>query len=169
MSALRVPRNRLSHYASRYEYRNPPPTKSAEKAQAQGYLTLKQLVEVGCWKSERPRAYLENNPDGFVREVTRFAFSTTYEDSAIESLLILQGVQYPIASTILHYCVDDSYPILDFRVLWSLGIEKPSNYTTPFWLCYMETCQKLAQQCQISVRELDKALWQYSRERQNDA
>lgn len=41
----------------------------------------------------------------------------------IEVLTVVCGVSWPVASTILHYCVSDDYPILDFRALWSLEMD----------------------------------------------
>jgi|GEM_PF-4284513 len=67
------------------------------------------------------------NPEEFVREITTFCFSAAYEESKIGSLILLKGVQYPTASVILHFCVSDTYPILDFRAVWSLGMEHLRN------------------------------------------
>ncbi len=36
-------------------------------------------------------------------------------------LRFLDGVEWPTASTILHFCGARPYPILDYRALWSLG------------------------------------------------
>jgi lambda repressor-like predicted transcriptional regulator len=34
-----------------------------------------------------------------------------------------------------------------------------------FWLGYLDTCRELSQQAGVSLRTLDKALWQHSKER----
>ena len=70
------------------------------------------------------------------------------------------------SSVILHFCVDQSYPILDFRAIWSLGIKKPSQYTVAFWKEYVQICRAVAAKHRLTVRELDMALWQYSSEHQ---
>ena len=57
-------------------------------------------------------------------------------------------------------------PILDYRVAWSLGYAKPPNYTMEFWLGYLEFTRGLAARVGLSIRVVDKALWQYSKERQ---
>ena len=90
----------------------------------------------------------------------------TCEESKIGALVLLKGVQFPTASVILHFCVDRTYPILDFRALWSLGIEKPATYTVEDWVSYTKVCREMANKNAMTVRELDMALWQYSKEHQ---
>jgi hypothetical protein len=81
-------------------------------------------------------------------------------------LQILKGVSWPVASVILHFGKKDLYPILDYRALWSVGIKKPNVYNFELWISYVKYCRKLAKELNISMRTLDKALWQYSKERQ---
>jgi hypothetical protein len=79
----------------------------------------------------------------------------------------LQGVLIPVASVLLHLAHRDPYPILDVRALWSLGVdEQPSYYSFELWWAYTETCRALASQAGVDMRTLDRALWQYSRDRQ---
>ena len=88
------------------------------------------------------------------------------EQLRIEALTLLRGVSWPIASTILHWCHADPYPVLDLRALWSLGIDTTPRYDFPFWWAYVERCRALAAEARMSMRMLDRALWQYSRERE---
>jgi hypothetical protein len=81
-------------------------------------------------------------------------------------LTVLTGVGWPVASVILHLCHDDCYPILDFRAIWSVKAAQPSSYTLAFWLAYTQHCRALAEECKVDMRTLDRALWQYSKERQ---
>jgi hypothetical protein len=86
-------------------------------------------------------------------------------------LQMLHGVSYPTASVILHFFHVDTYPILDFRALWSMRIAQPSQYTFEFWWRYVGACRRFHARArrrfpQLSMRELDRALWQYSKERQ---
>ncbi len=167
--ALRIPPKQLRTFCERYEYSAEPKSDDLRaSAREQGYLTAKQLHEIVLWKSKRRAALALSNPDGVVREITAFAFSAKYEESRIGALVLLKGVLYPTASVILHFCVSETYPILDYRALWSLGIERPSTYSTDFWLQYVEICRSIAEKHQMSVRELDRALWQYSKEHQRD-
>jgi hypothetical protein len=50
---------------------------------------------------------------------------------------------------------------------WSSGIEASTVlYNFEFWYQYTQFCRKLAQEAIVSMRELDRALWQYSKENQ---
>ena len=46
---------------------------------------------------------------------------------------------------------------------YALG-ENRTTYTIPFWLEYVDVCRALARDHGVSLRTLDKALWQYSKE-----
>ena len=78
----------------------------------------------------------------------------------------LEGVEWPTASTLLHFCDRRPYPILDFRALWSLGYSKAPRYTMEFWLAYLNFTRQLARRLELDIGTLDRALWQYSKERQ---
>jgi hypothetical protein len=99
--------------------------------------------------------------------VTRTALSTESEQLRVEVLTLLNGVSWPTASVILHFCHREAYPILDFRALWSLGVEANDvRYNFDLWWGYTQACRRLAEETGLSMRELDRALWQYSKENQ---
>ena len=131
----------------------------------QGYLDKELLKDVAYWKSPRIIHYIEKNDDDYVKEITSRAFSATDESDRIEPLLLLHGVWWPTASVILHFFHRDSYPILDFRAMWSIGLEN-YTYSFPFWQEYVSFCRDIAHRNQIDMRILDQALWQYSKENQ---
>ena len=83
----------------------------------------------------------------------------------IESLTILDGVGWPTASCIFHFFHRDDYPILDVRALESLSVEMAKPITFEFWWRYVEYCRKLAQKAGTDMRTLDRALWQWSKEK----
>jgi len=134
----------------------------------QGYLTCEDFIKIGRWKSKRPNRYYEDaeNDDSTVREITRFSFSTRSEKVQIKSLLILKGVSWPVASAILHFASPDRYPIMDFRVIWSLGWEQPSTYNFNFWREYCEKIRRISARHNLPIRTVEKALWKYSKEHQ---
>jgi len=78
----------------------------------------------------------------------------------------LRGVDWPTASTLLHFCDLRPYPILDYRALWSLGYARPPRYTMPFWLGYVAYVRELVRRSGHPIRIVDRALWQYSKARQ---
>ena len=93
------------------------------------------------------------------------ALAATDESGRITPLLKLHGVGVPTASTLLYFAFPDDYPILDVRALESLGVKPRSVYPVSFWLDYLGACRDLARRYGVSIRTLDKALWQHSKER----
>lgn len=100
-----------------------------------------------------------------IKDKTRIAMNeATTERSRIEVLTQLHGIGYPIASVLLHFGHQGQYPILDFRALWSVGIDKPpSTYSFDLWWNFVRYCRDLAKECGVTMRMLDRALWQYSK------
>lgn len=128
------------------------------------YLTFDELRQICAWKSSRIGRKVDRNTAEEVEELTRFAFSTESEKARIWILLLLGGVGWPTASVILHFCHRDRYPILDRRALWSLQVPVPKVYSLDIWLAYTHACRDLADAAGVSMRDLDRALWQYSKE-----
>jgi hypothetical protein len=133
-------------------------------AALRGYYTRGEFLALCEWKSPRSRPLVAENPRSAVTRCTRRALSAAAERDRIEALLGLRGVGFPTASVLLHFADPAAYPILDVRAVESLG-ETRSAYTIPFWLDYLATCRALAREHGVSLRTLDKALWQHSRER----
>jgi hypothetical protein len=135
-------------------------------AKARGYLSQSEFQAMCAWKSPRSKPRCASNSEALVQELTSTALAARNEELCIGALLLLDGVSWPTASVILHFCATTPYPILDFRALWTLKTWQPSAYSFPFWLRYVQCCRALAQRNDVSMRTLDRALWQYSKERQ---
>lgn len=119
------------------------------------------------WKTPRSKPRVAENTEEFVNEVTQTALSTTSEKLRIEVLTLLSGVSWPTSSVLLHYGYDNLYPILDFRALWSLSIDvPPPYYDFPYWWEYTIYCRNLASVAGVTMRVLDRVLWQYSKDNQ---
>ena len=86
-------------------------------------------------------------------------------EEQVDHLLALASVGLPTASVLLHFALPEALPILDVRALESLGVTGRSSYTPAFWAGYVTACHELAAANGISLRTLDRALWQYSKER----
>ena len=136
-----------------------------KQVRKRGYLTKSELITVGKWKSPRSAGSIGNNERLFVKEVTRFALSTGCARGAIESLTILDGVGAPTASVILHFFHKRDYTILDFRALWSVSLIDGDKYYYSYalWSEYVNFCQEEANKAGVCMRDLDRALWQYSK------
>ena len=164
---LRFPASKISHFASRYEYASDDAIlKLRPTVSRRGYLLKNELFQVARWKAPRNQNRVLRNSEDDIKEITRFALRTTSERARVESLLILFGVAWPMASVILHFFHEERYPILDFRALWSIQVEVPSYHRFESWFGYVSYCRDLANKNGVDMRTLDKALWQYSLENQ---
>lgn len=168
MFKLRFPDVKLSHWASlNTDTGYVPFQKTIGPAVAsRGYMEQSEFLQMCTWKSPRIKSRCTSNSASYIKEVTRIALSAQSEQLRIQALTLLFGVNWPTASVILHFCSAQPYPILDFRALWSLSVNKPPVYTFKFWWAYTEFCRALAESHSLSMRELDKALWQYSKSNQ---
>ena len=134
------------------------------------YLDREHFLELCFWKSPRPIRLYRLNDETRIIELTRAAMASSDERVKMESLLGskggLKGVGYPVASVILHFAHPDRYMILDRRALWSLGWSIPVSYDLRFWVRYTAHVRGLASSLGLELRTLDKALWQFSREKE---
>ena len=130
-------------------------------------MTRDDLQADAQWKSPRSAGHIKANPPGVVEEVTGFALGACHERARIETLTILNGLGWPTASVILHFFHEDRYPILDFRALESLSFDVSSDsvYCLDLWWKYVRYTRKLAERSGLDMRDLDRALWQYSKEK----
>lgn len=131
-----------------------------------GHLKRPEFLKICAWKSVRTKPSCRRNSAHRVETLTHAALATSDEALKINLLRLLDGVEWPTASTILHFCDARPYPILDYRAIWSLGVTSPPSYTMEFWLAYLAFTRELALRLDLSIRTVDKALWQYSKEKQ---
>lgn len=164
---LRFHESEIREWAERYESESTEAyfIKIRSMVQEQGYFDKKLLKGVANWKSPRAAHHVEKNDEDYVKEITSWSFRATNERARIRVLRLLDGVEWPTASAILHLFHRDPYPILDVRALWSIRIEA-YKYSSEFWLDYVRFCRDIASRNQVDMRTLDKALWQYSKENQ---
>lgn len=169
---MEVTKEKIREYAQKYDKRNKDtPDEIVEKEMKQWLegnrcLDREKFIKIGLWKSKRPKKKYESNDDLTVKEITRFSFITKSEEARTKSLLVLNGVFYPVASVILHFAFPNKYPILDFRVIWSIGWPQPKSYTFDFWRKYCDKIQGISKETGENIRTVDKALWEYSKEHQ---
>ena len=161
----------LRLYAARYNYGVDDGSLTAliPDVRRKRFLSKSDLRTVAAWKSPRSAGHVESNQESYVKEVTSSALTAASERVRIETLTILDGVSWPTASVILHFFHRSRYPILDFRALWSVRLETPSQYGFDFWWSYVRYCRVVASEHHVDMRTLDRALWQYSKERQPSA
>lgn len=138
-------------------------------ARRRGYYTRAEFILICAWKTVRSRPRVATNTATEVRHATARAFAAEDEVTRITTLLELHGVGMPTASTLLYVAFPDDYPILDVRALESLGVTSRTHYSVGFWLAYLHACRELAHEHRVTLRTLDKALWQHSKEKEPPA
>jgi hypothetical protein len=160
----RVSASKLKSLAQHYpvDYDHEIESVLAPTVRERGYFTKPEFERIRHWKSPRSHPRVASNSAEYIEAVTRTALSTDSVQLRIEVLTLLNGVSWPTASVILHFCHWEPYPILDIRALWSLGVDASKvTYNFDLWQKYTQICRELAQNSGLSMRELDRALWQY--------
>lgn len=165
--ALRFKAEEVPYWASRFPGTTGDTVLDSIRARVgkRGCLTRAEFLTLCEWKSPRSRPHCLENSERTVRIVTRAALASPDEEVKVELLRALRGVEWATASTILHACDARPYPILDVRALWSLG-HTGAHVTLDLWLEYVACTRSLATRLGLDMRTLDRALWQYSKERQ---
>jgi hypothetical protein len=170
MFTLRFDKSEIHYWAGRYKVSDDVKVEAAARRnKKRGYLTKNEFMELCRWKTPRAKQKCEHNPENLIHEATGIALSAYREEIRIGALMILDGVSWPTASVILHFWHNEPYPILDFRALWSVGVDEPPNYTFDFWWRYAEFCRELAKESNANMRIVDQSLWQFSSENQRAA
>jgi len=161
---INLTRDQILEYASRYVYDADDGLGALMEAAAQrGHLTRDDLVAVAKWKwrGGRTRRLCSQNTEAEVEEITAVSFAATSERLRIGALLALRGVQWPMASVILHFAFPDRYPILDVRAMNTVG--GSTLYTFEKWQDYVALCRETAVAHGITLRTLDRALWAFDK------
>jgi len=165
--SLRFPPGDLRAFAAKYEYAGDDQVIAiGNRARNRGYVLRSEFLAICAWKSPRSKSRCAKNSKAIVEEATRIALGTREEQLRIGILTVLSGVGWPTASVILHLAHMEPYPILDHRALWSLQVAVPPQYTFDFWWAYARACRSLARREKMDMRTLDRALWQFSKEKQ---
>ena len=124
-----------------------------------GCLTRDELKKIARWKYRggKIRQLIKGNSKDEVREISKVAFAAKSERLRIGALLALQGISWPMASTILHFVFPRCYPILDVNTMEAVG--GSTNYNFERWMCYIHLCRDKARHYEVTLRVLDRALW----------
>jgi hypothetical protein len=136
---------------------------NAGRAIARGQCTRSNLEVIFRWKTRgRGVSRLTRNSDQEIEEALRLAGRARTERAAVSVLCGLHGVEVPVASAVLTWIDPGRYTVIDYRVLGALGYHG-SDRSVGFYLRYLEYCRCLAKQHHISLRDLDRALWAWSK------
>jgi hypothetical protein len=150
--------------AARYRYDDDTEALAAGHRIGGGDYSRANLEAIFRWKTGgRGISRLSRNSDLEISEALRLAARAETERAAMAVLCGLGGVDVPVASAILTAIDPERYTIIDFRALESLGVAA-TWHTVDSYLGYLDQCRNLARQNGITLRELDRALWQWSKE-----
>ena len=159
----------IAYWSKQYNYDKPDLEKliiekMTPEVKRRGYLNKEEFLKVCEWKTDRSKSRCNKNDAKYVEEITQIALNTENERVRIEVLTLLDGVEWPTASVMLHFFHKDKYPVLDYRALSSLGIPKGTQkYSFDFWMEYVNCCREISEKSGYDMRTVDRALWAYSK------
>jgi hypothetical protein len=120
--------------------------------------------EIFRWKTKnRGKSRPKQNSDEEIAEALRVSTILQSPKLAIALLCGLTGVAIPVASSIMTAIYPERFTIIDFRALEALDAEPERSGSLSYYECYLTFCTKLAKDWEISLRELDRALWMWSK------
>jgi len=133
-----------------------------------GTLPPYDFFAIVIWKSNRTKtkivaglASTSKTVEALMREVS----AASELEPKVNALLQVPGIGLAMASAILTVCHPDEFTVLDYRAWDTLRLSDvpglPSRYpaTTSEYLQYCLACKHLAQRVDLSLRDLDRALW----------
>jgi hypothetical protein len=123
------------------------------------------MVAIVRWKSARSLGYFRRNDARVVEQIVAEALGTEDDFQALTTLIALHGVKERVASAILSAYRPDRYTVMDARAWTSLrahGYLKAAQRSSWLrrWEPYLNTCRTLALQHGLTLRALDKALYE---------
>jgi hypothetical protein len=83
-------------------------------------------------------------------------------ERAVEALTALAGVKVKMASALLTAMFPSLYTVCDFRASSALGLNDGSSLR--FYDAYLAACRKIAAENGVSLRDFDRANWQWSKD-----
>jgi hypothetical protein len=103
-----------------------------------------------------------------IADALSLALLAKTDRASVAVLSGLNGVQIPVASAILAAVDPARFTIIDFRALEALSIVGQQYITIDFYLAYLVECRNIARENRVTLRTLDRALWQWSKEKGRD-
>jgi hypothetical protein len=174
---LRFDRDFVSRWSQRYANTVKEQellTKIGPAVARRGYYKKDELAQVGEWKSPRIRKRLAQNSSTDVEDITRMALAAP-ERLQHRVLGSLHGIRDPVATAVLTIWAPDLHTVLDFRAVEALDalhrlgavsetLPKHEVGSLPDYVAYLECCRAIARRLGVDLRDLDRALWQWSKE-----
>ena len=134
-------------------------------ARGRGYMILRDLRATAKWtyRGKALEDRVRRNTVDEVEMITRESFASTSERQRIDKLRDLQGVDWVMASVILHFAFPDCYPVLSQHALTAIGAPREQSFEN--WTSITKFCREKSTKYGVTMRELDRALWVYAKQK----
>lgn len=138
-----------------------------------GYFTRSEFLSMCKWKEprERRRQNWSSNTEDEVRTLSAQAFGAPDEARRILHLCRLRGVGIPVASAFLTLVDPEHYGVIDIRVWQLLVFYQEVDYDSEgrtlqvlHWLDYLDKIRLWANELKVSVRAIERTLFQHHRD-----
>lgn len=176
-----LPSNALRQLEERFSFPLPDPLPTLMQTyRIQGYLTRAQANEIVRWKTGKRdgERFNKENKDDEVKQLTKVAAYLAdnckeFPEVAACPLILMNRVDYPVASAFLTAWNPDEFGIIDVRC-WSAlhkltGCKKFDRgkrtlFKTGEFHTYIRILRRWRDLEDVSPRLVDKALWQFDKE-----
>jgi len=141
------------------------------------YFTHSEFLTMCKWKEprERRRQNWASNTEDEVRTLSAQAFGAPDEARRILHLCRLRGVGIPVASAFLALTDPEGYGVIDIRVWQLLALYQEVDYDPDgrtlqvlHWLDYLDKIRLWAGEQKVSVRTIERTLFQHHRDIQTE-
>src|SRR3989344_7035791 len=157
----------ITHYIKNYNTEEVLFNEVGPEIRKRGFMKFDEFYKICMWKSVRPKKrYIQNNK--IVENITKKAFSENNEANKMLMLTRLNGVGIPTASAILTIVFPNKYSVIDIRCIESLnflGYKISKVMTIKNWLEYIKIMRKLAEENNVTPRQMDMALFTMHKEK----
>jgi len=150
---------------------------SLSHVRATRYFTRSEFLCMCKWKEprERRRQNWASNTEDEVRTLSAQAFGAPDEARRILHLCRLRGVGIPVASAFLALTDPEGYGVIDIRVWQLLALYQEVDYDPDgrtlqvlHWLDYLDKIRLWAGEQKVSVRTIERTLFQHHRDIQTE-
>jgi hypothetical protein len=147
--------------------------RAAGEAIRAGHLSKENLRVIYRWKMAgfaylgQEKKYFDKNQDATVTAVPRNAINAALAGNikrAFAELQSLKGVGLPVASAILTALFWEQYTVIDRMAFRSHCVPEDTPLTVALYLQYLSFCDQQAKRLGVSIRDFDRALWQWGHE-----
>lgn len=135
-------------------------------------LKIETFKSIYKWKTrDRSKGHLDlKNYEIYEKAITSL-LSKIEDNKKIKNIVDLNGIRFPVASTILHFIFPEDFPILDIRTantLWDKYVlSKKMGDNLKDYLLYRDSILKIREKCRFfSLRQIDRALFTYNEKKQ---